>query len=194
MHRLKFIEKWGSDEIIVNIARLSHGVKRYRPTEEVMDFLIRKEHFSVLEFGGATFYVETSIAIARQFMRHRHFSFLERSLRYVILDEGEIDVRENEYIDEIYEAVSKSFATYEDLISNGVPGEVARMVLPMGLKTKFFVSGNLREWIHFLRLRTDSSAQLEMRLLAEDIAKTLELHFPITFEKLKKYGYLKEGI
>ena len=48
---------------------------------------------------------------------------------------------------------------YRDLIEAGVAREQARMVLPMCTKTHIYMTGTLRSWIHFFKLRDDAHAQ-----------------------------------
>ena len=176
------------------IAKLSHGNKSNKNAKEMIDMLMRLGHDSVFEFGGATFYVETSIMVERQWLRHRHFSFLERSLRYVKLDDEDIKLAVEptrftsaiitEFVDKLLEEVAYR---YNKMIENDVPAEVARSILPLGLQTQFYVSGNLREWLHFLDLRLSSKAQYEMRKEAEQVLEQLSWHFPYTIEVWKKY-------
>lgn len=68
---------------------------------------------------------------------------------------------------------------YNLLIENGVARECARFVLPLALKTKIFMSGSIRSWLHFLEIRDDEHAQLEIQLIAKEIKTQLKEHLPI---------------
>ena len=68
---------------------------------------------------------------------------------------------------------------YNKLIHVGVAREQARMVLPMATKTRIFMTGSVRSWIHFLEMRDDVHAQKEIRLLAKDIKNIFKTELPI---------------
>lgn len=59
---------------------------------------------------------------------------------------------------------------YNKLLEVGVAREQARMVLPMATKTRIYMTGSVRSWIHFIKLRDDGHAQKE----AQDIAKAIK--------------------
>jgi thymidylate synthase (FAD) len=190
---VRLIDYWGSDDLIAQIAKLSHGNKSKKNTEEMIDMLIRLGHDSVFEFAGATFYVKTPIVVQRQWMRHRHMSYLERSLRYVKLDDLSTSVDKNRFVKpESYkvfeEMVNQAFVVYKQLIKEGVPAEIARMVLPLGADTEFYVSANLRSWLHFLKLRLDKTAQYEIRTEAELVYAQLSEIFPVTMYLWTQYN------
>lgn len=67
---------------------------------------------------------------------------------------------------------------YEDMVSAGICREQARAVLPQSLITRFYMGGNLRNWAHFVKLRKDSHAQAEVRVIAERIEKKLRELWP----------------
>lgn len=68
---------------------------------------------------------------------------------------------------------------YNELLKTGVARETARMVLPMTTKTRIFMTGSVRSWIHFLELRDDSHAQKEIQLIAKEIKKQLKEKIPV---------------
>lgn len=68
---------------------------------------------------------------------------------------------------------------YQDLLNAGVAREQARMILPMATKTKIFMSGSVRSWIHFVELRSDVTAQKEIRDVANEIKSILKKELPI---------------
>ncbi len=70
---------------------------------------------------------------------------------------------------------------YLTMISEGARPEEARSVLPNSLKTELYMTMNLREWRHFLRLRTAKNAHPQMRELALQIKKILSTELPIVF-------------
>ena len=81
----------------------------------------------------------------------------------------------------------KTQRLYNDLLEKGVSRETARMVLPMCTKTKIYMTGPVRSWIHFFRLRDDSHAQKEIQLVAKEGKKIFIKQFPI-ISKALDYG------
>lgn len=76
---------------------------------------------------------------------------------------------------------------YDGLLSLGVAKECARMVLPMATQTTIFMSGTIRSWIHFLDIRDDAHAQLEVQLIAKEIKKIFINELPLIS---KAHGYI----
>lgn len=120
---------------------------------------------------ASAFLVECPIFVARQWMRHRSFSYLEMSRRYV--KEAKVPATFYGYrpygedpVDVLYD---RAVLVYNRLIEQGEPPEIARRVLPVGMMTKFWCAGFDRDWEHFCKLRTDTHAQEEIRVFANYI-------------------------
>lgn len=75
---------------------------------------------------------------------------------------------------------------YNSLLDAGIAKECARMILPMATQTTIYMSGTIRSWIHFLDIRDDSHAQLEIVLIAKEIKKIFIEQLPI-IAKAKEY-------
>lgn len=73
---------------------------------------------------------------------------------------------------------------YEILLKSGVAREQARMVLPMCTKTRIYMTGSVRSWVHFLSIRDDAHAQKEIQLIAKDIKRQLVDNLPIVSRAL----------
>ena len=71
-------------------------------------------------------------------------------------------------------------AVYELLLDQGVAREVARLVLPVSQYSRLRASANLWGWLHFLKLRLDTSAQWEMREYAKAVSDIIKELFPRT--------------
>jgi thymidylate synthase (FAD) len=76
--------------------------------------------------------------------------------------------------------------SYEGLLKLGVAREMARIVLPVATYTEFIVTGNFRNWMHFLELRDSPEAQYEIRVYAEAINDILGQKMPISHAALKE--------
>lgn len=207
---VRLIDVLGTDKRVVEAARISY---RSPSKGEEMDkglirYLLRKRHTSPFEQCSITFNIKMPIFIMRQFVRHRTFKLNEVSARYTKLpsemyrprrwkkqavknkqgSKGELSVlnhaRANSMLQQGYAA---SYRAYEALLGLGISREQARIVLPVGIFTEIYVTVDLHNLMHFLRLRRDGHAQGEMRELAEamyDIAKRL---FPWCFEAFDAY-------
>jgi thymidylate synthase (FAD) len=79
-----------------------------------------------------------------------------------------------------------AYQRYETMLNMGIAREVARMVLPLNLYTEFIVTGNFRNWMHFLELRNTPEAQYEIRVYAKAIAHVLEEKMPISYRALTR--------
>lgn len=114
------------------------------------------------------FLIEAPVLVARQWMRHRAFSYLEMSRRYV---------KDSKVPFEFYGAsepdveafFEHAISLYDTLIASGEPAELARRVIPVGMMTKFFVAGYNYHWNGFTRLRSDLHAQPEIRVFSDFI-------------------------
>ena len=73
---------------------------------------------------------------------------------------------------------------YEWAIENGIAKEQARAVLPEGLtKTRLYMNGTLRSWIHYVELRSANGTQKEHMEVAQKCAIEIAKIFPL-MEKL----------
>ena len=160
---------------------------------------------------GATLRLKVPIFIARQIQRHRTFSYNEISRRYVDnppeffwpekwrkradnVKQGSSDeVMETMKTSEGYETTPSFMASaavahaqfgYEQLLQAGVAPELARMILPQNMYTEFYMTGNLRAWDHFLKLRLDGHAQLEVQQIAQQVQDILIPLWPVSMEAL----------
>lgn len=82
------------------------------------------------------------------------------------------------YVDSIHFC----FNRYKELLDMGVCKEQARMVLPVGLYSECYWTVSLQALMHFLSLREDSHAQLEIQQYAMAIRTLSTPHFPICLQ------------
>ena len=88
---VELIKHNASDEDVAFAAWVSNFASeaRERPTDHIaglINFLYREKHMSPFEHGSFTFFVDTPIFVAREFMRHRTWSYNEASGRYKLLE------------------------------------------------------------------------------------------------------------
>lgn len=155
-------------------------------------------HLSVTEHATFTFGVEgVSRALLAQMTRHRIASFSVQSQRYVRLHGFEYVIPpsiEGLGEDAVAEYKAQMDAEYEwycrwieRLEKAGYRGEAAnqdaRYVLPNASCTKFAVSMNVRELLHFFELRCCNRAQWEIRQLAWAMLEECNRVAPVLFGK-----------
>ena len=140
-----------------------------------------KNHMSVFENASITFKIEgISRACSHQLVRHRLASFCQESQRYCkydfIGDDWYVTPKVFKDANELeYDTYMESLADeYRQALSCGIKPEDARYLLPEATKTNITMTVNVRELFHFLDLRTDKSAQWEIRELAEEMVKQIK--------------------
>lgn len=205
---VKSIDGWGSDESIIEAARMStaKGFQGWDRDAGLLSYLWKHKHHTPFEMGGSIIEVQAPIFVVREWMRHRTQSFNELSARYVELPDlyyipsierlmhGRQSTRNKQSSDEGFteaaasilqsnfeQATKESRVTYEYLIEQGVARELARLVIPMNQYTRFRASANLRNWLHFLGLRLDESAQWEIREFSKALSIIIRGRFPRTY-------------
>ena len=160
--------------------------------------LIKAGHEAMIEHAHATFKLSgVSRILTHELVRHRLFSFAQRSQRYVkeneesyvtpdvLIDNNEANanMRQAELI--FKSAMNDAWTAYRDLLKLGLKPEDARFVLPNACTTEIIVSGNFREYRNFLKLRLSPRAQWEIRKAANIILDKLYEIAPSCFEDLK---------
>lgn len=71
---------------------------------------------------------------------------------------------------------------YQKGLRDGIPKELARLVMPVGHYSKMRASANLRNWLAFLTLRMDPAAQWEIRQYAQAVGQCIAQCFPQTWK------------
>jgi thymidylate synthase (FAD) len=208
--KIELVEHMGSDQSVVRAARISNGAVmpdwRGAPDEKLIRFLAQHKHMTPFEHNSFEFYVKAPIFVIREWQRHRTFSYNELSARYKKLKpefyipdqvrvpdpankQSSIPVDNNHWRmsvkEQLFDAYTKAWEVYEGLVESGVAREIARAVLPVGIYSEMYVTGNLRNWMHFYKLRNSPDAQYEIRVYADAIGLYLQEHMPISFDALK---------
>jgi thymidylate synthase (FAD) len=172
-------------------------------SERLIKYLIKHKHWSPLEMVNVCLEINTTRDIAHQIVRHRSFSFQEFSQRYaepkemgdqfVIREarlqdtknrQNSVETTDHELIAEWKtlqeDIISHAQRVYEWAIENGIAKEQARVVLPEGLtKTRLYMNGTLRSWVHYIELRGENGTQKEHMDIAHACAKVITEIFPL---------------
>jgi len=168
---VQLIKIYGDEEFIKTVSGKSH-----ESNGATIKNLIKWGHLSPLEFADVTFLVTAPIFVARQIMRHRTGSYMERSLRYCEANMTFFTPDSSKYGYEM--AYDIAYASYQKLLSGGATKEQARAVLPVGLYTSFYMKMDMRNLTHFLQLRTAENTQKETRDVANMMLDLIEPTFP----------------
>ena len=150
--------------------------------------IIKSGHDSVLEHASITVRFVCDRGVSHEIVRHRLASYSMESTRYCDYSKdkfgGEISVIEPEGVERAAweESCACAEAVYGRMVRSGVSAQMARAVLPTCLKTELIMTANLREWRHFLRLRTSAAAHPQIRALAVELRDKLRAAVPVVFE------------
>lgn len=163
---LEFVPRYGNKELHLPASSL-----RVYPEYIHMDSMWGKSFVSTMndEAPSIAFDIECPVFVARQWMRHRAFSYLEMSRRYVNGTKTPFAFYSNRQLEMERDLYSRIIEVYNQLTFMGEPPELARRVIPVGMMTKFWVAGFVRDWRGFISLRSDDHAQKEIRVFSDMI-------------------------
>ena len=175
-------------------------------SERLIKYLIKHQHWSPLEMVNAVLEINTTRDIAHQIVRHRSFAFQEFSQRYANPEEqgdmfeysearlqdpknrqNSVEVEDSKLQQE-WDWAQRRIAVlakkeYDWAIKKGIAKEQARKVLPEGLtKTRLYMNGTLRSWVHYIDLRGANGTQKEHMEIAHSCAKVIAGIFPLMKE------------
>jgi len=203
-----------AEELLVYMARVSNPANQLsnNNNERLINYLIKHRHWSPFEMCHLVLEINTTRSIAAQILRHRSFSFQEFSQRYADVKElGYPEIphlrrqdtknRQNSiddldptttqlYYRRINQLFEESQDLYREMVSSGVAKETAREILPLATKTKLYMSGTLRSWIHYIDLRSQNGTQLEHVSIALQCKEIFCKEFPTVGKAL---GWLSDG-
>jgi len=149
------------------------------------------QHQSVFEHVVYTFQVHALSRVAMaQLTRHRLASYTIQSHRYTTptgcVCPDSVFAAGEKAVTLFEKAVSVAAAAYDKLIEMGVPREDARYILPEGSLVDLVFTMNLREIIHFCKLRCDHKAQWEIRELAHKVLDLVVATVPELEQDIRK--------
>lgn len=210
---VRLIDYMGSDDSIVQAARISYGTGTRRVSEDrgLIRYLMRHLHTTPFEMCEIKFHVRVPMDCWRQWIRHRTANVNEYSTRYsVAIDSAQTTDKNNwrtqsplnkqgsaGFLDgDTGDQLSKEEAelhrhireTYDHRIEVGVAREQARKDLSLSTYTEAYWKIDLHNLFHFLMLRMDSHAQLEIRNYANVIGYEIVSKWcPLAWEAFVDY-------
>jgi len=192
-----------AERLIVKTARVSAPQNEDNLTTgpRLLKYLIKHKHWSPFEMANMCLEIYTQRDISAQIIRHRSFHFQEFSQRYAETEQAKIpkfrrqdsrnrqnsiDDLNDEQIDLLeeltYKHIKEGYELYQTMLEMGVAKETARRHLPMCSPTRIYMNGTLRDWIHYINLRTDKGTQWEHRTIANQAKIIFEQQFPVISE------------
>lgn len=171
--------------------------------------LVKNDHLAMIEFGhDIVVKFISNRGFSHELVRHRLASFAQESTRYCNYNKDKfgnaisVTPMEPEWLNlgdtnkpaafRAMKLFNAAYAASEDsylkLVKMGVPAQIAREVLPIGLKAEICIKTNIREWRHILRLRCSKKAHPRMRQLMIPLLHELHERIPLLFDDLaEKY-------
>ncbi len=183
-HRSEESVTVGSYDRFIRSVVLSHG-----------DWSVT-EHASV----SVDFYVDRGVT--HELVRHRLFAFTQESTRFVNYEKrmppsfvkpafGETA---SDLEHEWRRAIEECERRYINLIALGVAPQLARSVFPNALASRIVVTGNLRNWRHFLLMRTTKEAHPQMREVTIPLLEQFKATIPILYEDIEPLATQRENL
>jgi len=192
-------------ELVVYCARVSNpaGQMNTATNDRLLAYLLKYKHFSPFEMVSLCLEIDTTRDIARQILRHRSFSFQEFSQRYadpesmgypfelrearlqdttnrqnsVVTNDEEL---RREWFLKQKKVIAAAAEAYGWAVAHGIAKEQARCVLPEGnTKTRMYMNGTLRSWLHYIDLRAENGTQAEHMAIARECAKVISEVYPV---------------
>ena len=207
------VEKMGTDLTVVNAARVSFGKKKTKFTKQdgkLIDYLARHNHWTPFGHCSLQFHVVAPVFVARQLVKHQvGLVWNEISRRYVDSEpefykpeEWRLKAEDKKQgsSDEVWEGdtVDDPSIAYDNLCLEArnkylywvnalnICPEQARMILPQSMKTEWYWSGTLMAFARVCNLRCKPDAQLETRLITDQIDDISSAEFPVSWKALRK--------
>jgi thymidylate synthase (FAD) len=210
---VRVVDYMGDDAAVVQAARVSYGAGTKKASDDrgLIRYLLRHRHTTPFEMCSIKFHVRVPMDAWRQWIRHRTASTNETSTRYSIAIEGTqktaadqwriqstdnkqgsrgwIDPEAgNELTRQEAEFHDTARALYNERLEQGIAREQARKDLPLCTYTEAYWKMDLHNLLHFLALRMDPHAQLEIREYANIIGREIVSRWvPHTWEAFEDY-------
>ena len=214
------VDIMGDDSSIVQAARVSYGegTKKASDDRTLIRYLLRHRHTTPFEMVELKFLVRVPMDCWRQWIRHRTANVNEYSTRYSIaidstqttpVDEWRSQSQTNRQGSESYlpadvgerltaterELQEHTRRVYQERLDLGVAREQARKDLPLSTYTEAYWKVDLHNLLHFLSLRMDSHAQLEIREYSAAIGrKIVQPLLPMVWEAFEDYRLHASGL
>lgn len=210
---VRVVDYMGSDESIVQAARVSYGqgTKKISEDRGLIRYLMRHQHTTPFEMCEIKFHVRVPMDCWRQWIRHRTANVNEYSTRYSLAIDASQRTsskkwrkqsKDNKQGSEGFadETLGKKLTAqelelqelsrniYNERLELGIAREQARKDLPLSTYTEAYWKVDLHNLFHFLWLRMDAHAQFEIRSYANTIGNEIVAKWvPFAWEAFNDY-------
>ena len=178
-------------ESIGRICYKSEDLITENSSTKFIENILKSGHESVIEHVSVTVIFTCDRGVSHEIVRHRLASYSQESTRYCNYSKDKFgneltfikpcffwDENSKEY--RIwYNSMENIENSYFKLLESGAKPEQARSVLPNSLKTELAMTTNLREWRHFLKLRTSEKSHPQMREVANMVKDEFKKYIPL---------------
>lgn len=209
---VKYIDGMGSDETIIEAARMStnKGFEGWEKDFNLLEFLWSHKHATPFEMCELALEVQAPIVVFREWHRHRTQSYNELSARYTQMPDlhylptpdriqkqsannkqGSAEPVDGgtaqQILSELERQQEEVYETYDAWVGNGIAKEVARLNTPVSRYSRMRVKTDLRNWLAFCNLRMRPNAQWEIRQFANAVGLILGTIWPRTWQLFEEY-------
>lgn len=161
----------------------------------IEDKVLGMGHQSIVEHSSFTVKVICDRGVSHEIVRHRLAAYSQESTRYcnygtekfgggITLINPFFFPQDTEEFNLWCEACECIENIYLTLLRKGKTAQEARSVLPNSLKTEIVITYNLREWMHFFKLRAARAAHPQMRQIAIPLLMYMKNHFAPLFDNI----------
>lgn len=203
-----------AEKAIMYCARVSSPHRQDSEDSRLLTYCIKNKHWSPFEMASMCLEINTTRAISPQILRHRSFHFQEFSQRYSPVSnkpivprmriaaktnrqgsvDAELSVNQIAIAEKASTLVSLLWKAYTELVDSGISTESARNILPMCVDTRLYMSGTMRDWLHYVAVRTSEDTQQEHRAIAMGVQDILKKEIPVTWDAFTRYHMDKSGV
>ena len=169
--------------------------------QKLINYLAKHQHWSPFAHNSLTFRIKAPIFVARQLVKHQVGGVWNEVSRRYVDDEPEF------YFPEVWrgkpvnakqgsdgkshyslawhiDAVESCLECYNQMLSDDVAPEQARMILPQNTMTEWWWTGSLMFFARVCKQRLDPHAQQETREVAQMIADAIPHEFVHSWKAL----------
>jgi thymidylate synthase (FAD) len=156
--------------------------------------LRKRGHHAMLEHAVASAHIVADRGLTHELVRHRVASFAQESTRYCNYSKGKFKSEivvigipgetnpSQELLDYYQESCAIAEERYFGMLERGAKPQIARMVLPIGIKSEIVITANLREWMHIFYMRCDTPAHPIIREVCLRILNKFNNRIPSIYE------------
>ena len=206
--QVQYITHSGSDLLVVNAARVSFAKesKEFNDKDQkLIKYLAEHKHWLPFRHPQVTLRCKAPMFVARQLGKHQvGFSWSEESRRYIDTPpefywpakwrkraedkkQGSTDEEVDFEAEEWSMCCDWALEQYQDMLSEGVCPEQARMVLPQNMMVNWVWTGSLLGWAQMCKARLADDAQRETQEFARKVQDVVAPLYPVSWDNLMRY-------